>query len=321
MPLSDVTLDHALAALATGHPGPGLPVRIAAPDLRPWAEGNVVRGAWSFEATAPGPHVAVVALNHGNEISGAIVLDRWLRAGLRPMAGRLSLIFANLDAYARFNPEDPTASRFLEQDFNRIWDRELLDGAGRSSELRRARVLRPLLESADVVFDLHSMLWPSDPLLLVGSPDAEAMALALGTPPLVVSDPGHEAGRRLIDHLGQLGQCGVLLEAGSHWEQETVALTEAAARRLLVRCGLLPGAMPRQPSRLARVTHTVTARHAGFGFMQAYRGGDVIAAAGTLVALDGEAEIRTPHDDCLLVMPSLRTAPGLTAVRFAKFVD
>ena len=321
MPVSDVILDHALAALATGHPGPGLPVRIAAPDIRPWVEGNVVRGAWSFAASAPGPHVAVVALNHGNEISGAILLDRWLRAGLRPVAGRLSLIFANLDAFARFSPDDPTASRFLEQDFNRIWDRQLLEGTGRSSELRRARVLRPLLESADIVLDLHSMLWPSDPLMLVASQHAEALALALGTPPLVVSDPGHEAGRRLIDHVGGLGRRAVLLEAGSHWEHETVTLTEAAARRLLVLCGLLPGGAPAGASRLARVTRAVTVRDADFGFMQPFRGGDIVPAAGTLVALDGTAEIRTPHDDCLLVMPSLRTAPGLTAVRFAKFVD
>lgn len=321
MPLSDVTLHRALTALATGHPGPGLPVRIRAPDLRPWVEGNVVRGAWSFVAEAPGPHVAIVALNHGNEIAGAVVLERWLRAGFRPAAGRLSLVFANLDAYARFTPDDPTASRFLEQDFNRVWDRELLDGAGRSSELRRARVLRPLLESADAVLDLHSMLWPSDPLLLVGSQPSEALALSLGTPPLVVCDPGHEAGRRLIDHLGQHGLRAVLLEAGSHWEQDTVGLMEEVARRLLVACGLLPGVLPPASPRLARVTRAVTARSTEFGFMRPYRGGDIVPMAGTRVALDGDIEIRTPHDDCLLVMPSLRTAPGLTAVRFAKFVD
>jgi hypothetical protein len=38
----------------------------------------------------------------------------------------------------------------------------------------------------------------------------------------------------------------------------------------------------------------------------------------TLIALDGEREIRTPHDDCVLVMPSLRTLPGQTAVRLAR---
>jgi succinylglutamate desuccinylase len=57
----------------------------------------------------------VVALTHGNEIAGAVALDRLLRAGIRPCAGRLSLVFANLDAFARFDPQDPTASRFVDE--------------------------------------------------------------------------------------------------------------------------------------------------------------------------------------------------------------
>ena len=41
----------------------------------------------------------------------------------------------------------------------------------------------------------------------------------------------------------------------------------------------------------------------------------------TLIATDGTLEIRTPHDECLLVMPSLRPSRGHTAVRLARFVD
>lgn len=65
---------------------------------------------------------------------------------------------------------------------------------------------------------------------------------------------------------------------------------------------------------------TVTAATAGFAFVQPYRGGEVIALRNTLIAMDGAAEIRTPHDDCLLVMPSLRPSRGHTAVRLARFV-
>ena len=81
-------LTEALTALANGGPGPRLPVHVAAPDIRRWMDGNAARGAWSFAAEAPGPHVCVVALTHGNEIGGAVVLDRWLRHELRPVAGR-----------------------------------------------------------------------------------------------------------------------------------------------------------------------------------------------------------------------------------------
>ena len=69
------------------------------------------------------------------------------------------------------------------------------------------------------------------------------------------------------------------------------------------------------------MTRTVTATGAGFAFVRPYRGGDVVAERNTLIALDGDTEIRTPHDHCLLVMPSLRTMPGHTAVRLARFVE
>ena len=39
-----------------------------------------------------------------------------------------------------------------------------------------------------------------------------------------------------------------------------------------------------------------------------------------LIAVDGVTEIRTPHDDCLMVMPCLRPGKGHTAVRLARFV-
>jgi Succinylglutamate desuccinylase / Aspartoacylase family len=335
-------LSPALAALAAGAKRDAVPpfeVNIATPDLRPWREGNALPGVWSFAAAASGPHIAVVALVHGNEIAGAAVLDRWLRAGLRPARGRLSLVFANMEAFARFDPADPTASRFVDEDLNRLWDTSVLSGGRRSCELRRARALRPWLDTVDVLLDLHSMLWPSDPLILAGRTErARRLALDLGVPPLVVGDEGHAGGRRLVDYGGfaeaEGARVALLVEAGAHWEPPTISTMEATAAALLRRCDavaldddVLPPPLP-PPSataagrpRLAEVTLTVTATAPGFAFLRPYRGGDVVPERNTLIALDGDAEIRTPHDDCLLVMPSLRTAPGHTAVRLARFVE
>ena len=36
---------------------------------------------------------------------------------------------------------------------------------------------------------------------------------------------------------------------------------------------------------------------------------------------DGESEVTTPYDSCVLIMPSLRQTPGASAVRFGKFID
>lgn len=272
---------------------------------------------------------------HGNEIAGAVVLDRllkWItRASLRPARGRLTLVFCNLEAFARFDAGDPTATRFLDEDMNRVWSETELDGPRRSVELRRARELRPLVDSIDLLADLHSMLWQSDPLILAGSTDKAArLGLAIGLPQTVVADAGHTGGRRLIDYARfarpDTDAAAVLVEAGDHWEEPTVQRMEQACLRLLHLAGImppqaLPPIAPAPPPRLARVSRTVTAATRSFAFLRDFRGGEVIPHANTLIALDGEAEIRTPHDDCLLVMPTPMVPRGHTAVRMARFVS
>ncbi len=306
---------------------PRFEVRIAKPDLTAWHAGNTgVPGFTSVEGPRPGPHVAIVALTHGNEFAGAIVLDRMLRAGVRPACGRLTLGFANLAAFARFDPAQPTASRFLDEDLNRVWDPAVLDGPRRSAELDRAREMRPLIDGVDALLDLHSMLWPSDPLILSG-PTAKGRGLAagIGSPPMVVADHGHASGARLIDYAPFTDPShparACLVEAGQHWEAPTVDVVEACVAGLLRHVGMAADGAPPVPApRCAEVTVAVTAATGAFAFLQSFRGGDVIPRRDTLIAVDGSTEIRTPHDDCLLVMPSLRPSRGHTAVRLARFV-
>ncbi len=304
---------------------PDFDVRLTPPDIAPWIAGNTgIPGFTSFRATAPGPHVALVALTHGNEIAGAIVLDRLLRQGVRPTRGTLTLGFANLDAFARFDAGQPTASRYLDEDLNRVWDPAVLDSPGRSRERDRARAIRPLIDTVDVLLDLHSMLWPSDPLILCGiTQKGRAMADTLAQPALVVADIGPATGRRMIDY-GAFAdpaapQTANLVEAGQHWQAETVAVSAAAVLAPLSRVGAAACPAPAL-HRHAEVTHTITAATTQFAFVSAYRGGDVIPRRNTLIALDGTNEIRTPYDSCLMVMPSLHPTRGHTAVRLARFL-
>ena len=314
---------------------PAFGVRLAAPDLGPWREGNTgIEGVTSFTAPEAGPHVVLMGITHGNELAGAIVLDAMLRQNLRPLRGRLTCIFANLAAFDRFDPRHPTASRFVEEDLNRLWDPAVLDGPRRSVELDRARRLRKVIDSADLVLDLHSMLWPSVPLTLCGSaPQGMALACAIGVPALVVADHGHANGRRVIDYPrfiaategpGKAARpAAVLLEAGQHWEKATVEVARAAALNLLAHVGMAKPRGPAKspPQRRAEVTHAIVATSTDFTFLHAFEGGEVIAARDTLIARDGGAEIRTPYDRCLMVMPSLRPGRGHTAVRLARFLD
>lgn len=304
---------------------PQFEVALAPPDLRPWLAGDgTIPGFVSRTSAQPGPHVLLLSLMHGNEFAGAIVLDRMLRAGFRPHRGRLTFGFANLLAFAAFDPRRPTQSRFIEEDLNRVWAPEVLAGSATSAERCRARAMLPLVRAADIVLDLHSMLWPSEPLVLAGTaPRARALARRMGGPALIVSDGGHGDGRRLIDHprfLGPGDACAVLVEAGQHWQAETVSMMQQCVDGLLASLGMAPPSAPPPPVQYAEVTDVVVAQTAAFAFVRPWRGGDVVAKARTVLALDGEDEVRTPYDDCLLVMPSLRPAPGHTAVRLARFV-
>jgi predicted deacylase len=313
---------------------PHPPIDIAAPDLSPWTEGNTgVRYVWTFAAAERGPHVVLQALTHGNEICGAIALDWLLRRRFRPSRGTLTVCFANVAAYMRFDIADPFASRCIDEDFNRLWSADVLDGTRRTAELARARELRPLYDRADHLLDLHSMTDPCAPLALAGRQrKGLALALAVGTPEHVVIDSGHAAGKRLRDYDAfddpDSARSALLVECGQHWERHAPVVATQCALRFLRHFGMadpafLDACLDRTPppaQKVIEVTAAVTIDTDRFAFATPVRGLGVIPRAGTLLARDGDRDIVTPYDDCVLIMPTRRPKPGETAVRLGRFV-
>jgi len=78
------------------------------------------------------------------------------------------MAFMNVEECLRFDPENPTASRYVEEDFNRLWTTEVLEGNRDSVELRRARELRPIFDTVDFLLDIHSMQTVTPPLMMAG---------------------------------------------------------------------------------------------------------------------------------------------------------
>ncbi|MGZ5195547.1 MAG: succinylglutamate desuccinylase [Ramlibacter sp.] len=311
------------------------PVRIAPPDLSRWAGSS--SGADYVHELDSGRHgadVLVTALVHGNEYAGALAVDALLRKGLKPRRGRVTFAFCNVAAFARFDPRDPDASRFVDEDFNRVWSADRLDGAATSVELRRAREIRPFVDRATHLLDLHSMHEPGPPLLMTGPLQRNiACARELGTCDRVVADEGHSDGVRMRDYGRFADPAGsrvaLLLEAGQHWEAATVQVARNVLMRFLVLTGaldredaplgwLLPDAVPPEP---VAVTHRVVARSMNFRFTRNLVGGEIIARAGTPIADDDGRPVLTPYDDCVVVMPSTRQLrPGVTVVRLGRAI-
>ncbi|MBB91605.1 MAG: succinylglutamate desuccinylase [Magnetovibrio sp.] len=309
------------------------PVQLEAPDISPYKAGNTgIDYITSFEAAEPGPHVMITAVVHGNELCGAIALDWLMKLGVRPKRGRLSLGFMNVAAYTRFDPAEPLASRFVEEDFNRLWDAETLDGPRQSVELTRAREVRPFLDTVDRLLDIHSMQHATGALMLSGPLDkGRRLAEGTGVPELVVMDEGHAAGRRMRDYADFRNEASpkdaLLVECGQHWEKSSEDMAKETALRFLLYTGAVdmdfagPHLGPPPPKqKIVEVTHPVTIRTDRFRFAEDYRGLETIAKAGTVLGYDGDDPVVTPHDDCVLIMPSRRLNRGGTAVRLARVV-
>src|ERR1700688_806270 len=200
------------------------------PDIGRWQSGNTgIEFVHRRQGARPGPQVLITALMHGNEACGAIVLDRLLDTELLPARGILTLAFANVAAYARIDPLHPDQGRYIDEDMNRLWSSERLDGVGSSVELACARLLRPLADAADYLLDLHSMMDGRTPLALAGT-NAKGLRLArrVGYPATVVADPGHAGGVRLryYDGFGEAAaeKAALLVECGQHFAPESAAV-------------------------------------------------------------------------------------------------
>ena len=290
------------------------------------AQGNTgTPGVWHFPPTAPGPHVAITALIHGNEVCGAHAAWELVRSAPRPARGALTVVFCNLEAYARLDDATKGERRSVDEDLNRVWGRIDAAAAGGTYEMGRAREILPHLEGASVLLDLHSMTSPAPALGLVGlaSKNVE-FARQVGFPALLVRDAGHAAGLRLIDRapFGDAAALPVamLVECGEHFSRAALdAATEAVRRTVSV---FLEGRRlaPAAPQAVIEVTQAVTIESDAFEFVREWPNMAVIPQAGTLVARDGGREIRAPHDGTYMIMPATarHRKPGQTAVRFGR---
>jgi predicted deacylase len=310
-------------------------IELEAPDIEPYRRGNTgVDYVTTLDSGRAGPHVMLSAVVHGNELCGAIALDFLLREAVRPTRGRLTLGFMNVQAYLSFDSDDPTASRYVDEDFNRLWTAEVLDGERDSVELRRAREVRPLVDTVDYLLDIHSMQSSNVPLMMCGALDkGRDLARHLGVPLHVVSDAGHAAGKRMRDyaHFGDPAseRNALLVECGQHWEQAAVGVARDVALRFLGHCDVvsrdfidehLEGAPP-PAQHLIEVTGPYTIETDEFRFDGEFVGMEVIETAGTIIGWDGERPLRTPYDRCVLIMPTRRRRKGESAVRFGRYVD
>lgn len=311
---------------------------LAAPDLQRLRKGNTgVEGVWAFDSGVPGRNLIVTALVHGNDLGGAWAVHDLLAAGVRPGSGRLTLAFCNLDAFDRFDPDRPDASRFVDQDLDRQWSLARMAEGG-TVERRRALALAPFVVEADWLLDLQSMAERSAPLTFAGLHEGNLeLALEMNAVGTIVLDRGPADGIRMRDfsRFGTaegvaFGARSLLVECGLHADPSSRAVAQDRCVRFLELSGMvaaeaLETVLPhwRLPDAddplVLELTGSALTLSNAVRFVADFQGLECIPRAGTVIGYDGPRPITTPHDDCVLVMPSLgRKLPGAAIVRFAR---
>ena len=304
-------------------------------DISAYEQGNTgIPFVTTMDSGLPGPHVLVNALTHGNEICGAHTLDLLFKEDIRPVKGKLTLSFANVAAYHAFSEQDPFASRFVDEDFNRLWTPAVMHGDRNSVELTRARALESIVSDCDYLFDIHSIHLPSPPLLMCGMQDKSIkMGRAMGFPAHLVKDWGHSAGKRMRDY-GAFDEAdhpkaAMLVECGQHWARSSVEVAIETTFRFMGFCGVIgPETVSKftdasviTPQRLLEIEGPVTIKTNKFRFVEDFVGLEVIPKAKTVIGYDGDEEILTPFDECVLLMPGRLLRPGISAVRLGRYVS
>lgn len=306
------------------------PLEILPRDLSAYREGNIgIPYVHRFESGQPGPHVLINAITHGNEICGMVAATHLLDNKVRPKIGTLTISFAHIEAYEAFDIEDPYANRQLVHNLNRIWTANMLDAEDGSPEVRRARELRPVLDAADFVLDIHSTSTPVQPFWVYNEADRNtALASSVGAPIVhLVMSPDKFPGTPVIGY-GRHGDPtslnggSLVVECGQHFSRAAAELATDVSLRFLTHLGLIearPDASPPPVPQRYRLLETHVVKSEDFSFTRPVIGFETFDK-GELIAMNGTDEIRSPCDQCTIFMPTRSPIVGREAVYLTKAI-
>lgn len=204
----------------------------------------------------PGTRLLILGAVHGNETCGTSAIHRVMRdidAGQIEIArGQVTFVpVANARAY-------DAGQRFVERNLNRY----LLPSANpQTYEARLSNILCPMLESCDMLLDLHSYTIGGPPFACIETPDKELvrLAAAMGAEAAVFGwESGYAASGRAAanpdEGIGttayatRFGAKAVLIECGQHKDPNSVEVATRAIRKTLKLAGLTSEPAPEESS-------------------------------------------------------------------------
>ncbi|MFT5290324.1 MAG: putative deacylase [Planctomycetota bacterium] len=204
-----------------------------------------------LEGSRPGPLFFVLGGIHGNEPAGVLAARRVL-AGLErsgaPLCGRFVALAGNLAGLAK-------DARYLDEDLNRLWSKELIDKLRAqdpkldSVEQAEMRELLSVVSShlregpweKVVVLDLHSTSADGSPFsIMADTIQNRRVAFALPIPVLLGLEETLEG--TVLSYVSEMGHVAFCLEGGQNELESTIEHHEVSLWLTLIAAGSLDAA-------------------------------------------------------------------------------
>lgn len=220
---------------------------------------------YTFTSLQKGPHILIFGSIHGNEVCGPRAIARVMKelesSTLQLKKGSVQFVpICNPLAYKK-------GVRLMEENLNRIFKPTKHPT---SYEATLANTLCSMVDSTDVLLDIHSTTAQGIPFMYLDFPTSrnKAWAKVLGPKAAVVGWP------ELYKKLGKAhtsfdtttyahsqGKDTLLIECGQHKAATAAKVAYEAIVHTLAHYGLIEGAAKKQPLRMAKIEHAFFRNH------------------------------------------------------------
>jgi uncharacterized protein len=259
----------------------------------------------------PGSALLILGGVHGDELCGIEAVRKLAEAPPSLVRGRLILAIGNPEAVA-------LDTRCVKHNLNRAFLSE--DAAPCAcAEHERARQLKALLESADVLLDIHASFTPETEPFIICEPNASPLARFLPFSRVCHGFDLHQPGGTDY-YMNRSGKIGICIECGYLKEEAAAPLAMRSAEQTLLVLGMLRDQSPPVPQ--AQEFFSVMLQYfvkRNFRLEKALR--DFAAfRAGDRIGWDGDEAVLAPADGCILFARD-RSIPGDEAFVYLKSIS
>lgn len=239
------------------------------------------------EGSRPGKTSVIFAGIHGNEHCGIHAFEQII-PNLEIESGTVIFQIGNPKAVEQY-------IRFTEMNLNRMFkDEEAYSEIEKQTyEYNRALELKTLLDSADILLDIHSSTNKDSKRFIIGEKNSFSITEQLPFDLIVSGFDEHEPGGT-DGYMNNKNKIGICIECGQHEDPEAIIKAKESIQAFLIAAGHVSGENPVHSQEKISITMLYKNKNPNFKLAQVFKDFEAIEQ-NTLIGHDGENAVFSPY--------------------------